>query len=164
MTSGRNYQRQETSQKMKAELSTLLNFIWKEGVVVEGKEDPYLVGLFPQKRDGRVNFLYYNTNRTTKLYSSPITTIICLLRPSFLSQYHRRSEPRTSSKKTATTLNPKTAMDGVVEKEDLRLPSFLFFFFFTTTHASPPLAFHVDVFYYFFSASQSSVGHFLHFL
>ena len=124
---------------MKAELSTLLNFIWKEGVVVEGKEDPYLVGLFPQKRDGRVNFLYYNTNRTTKLYSSPITTIICLLRPSFLSQYHRRSEPRTSSKKTATTLNPKTAMDGVVEKEDLRLPSFLFFFFFTTTHASPPL-------------------------
>ena len=52
MTSGRNYQRQETSQKMKAELSTLLNFIWKEGVVVEGKEDPYLVGLFPQKKMG----------------------------------------------------------------------------------------------------------------
>ena len=50
MTSGRNYQRQETSQKMKAELSTLLNFIWKEGVVVEGKEDPYLVGLFPKKK------------------------------------------------------------------------------------------------------------------
>ena len=50
MTSGRNYQRQETSQKMKAELSALLNFIWKEGVVVEGKEDPYLVGLFPQKK------------------------------------------------------------------------------------------------------------------
>ena len=86
--------------------------------------------LFSPKKDGRVNFLFYNKKRTRKLYSSPITTIICLLRPSFLSQYHRRSLLRTSSKKTATTLNPKTSMDGVVEKEDLRLPSFLFFLLF----------------------------------